>query len=377
MRKEVVLMSRQGKNIYLRKDGRWEGRYPKRRENGKIKYGYVFGKTYEEAEQKLSEKTLEVLKVSGESFETISSEWLRMQKPELKPSSVAKYTNTLHNYLIPEYGRRDVNSITRNEVMEFSRDLLTSGGKCAEGLSAKTVNSVLSVMRSIFQYASREKEINVADIADIAVKQSQKPLRILTKNEQQRLNEFLCANLSSSNLGILICLYTGLRIGEICALKWEDLLLNEPCVFVNKTMQRIQLFSDSGKKTKVVVLPPKSDCSIRKIPITENLLSVLLDEQKPGDAFLLTGTSKSYMEPRCLENRFKAAADACDIQNVHFHVLRHTFATRCVELGFDAKSLSEILGHANVNITMNRYVHPSMELKQKNMNKLSDLLTTK
>ncbi len=370
-------MSRHGKNIYLRKDGRWEGRYQKCRENGKVKYGYVFGKTYEEAEQKLNKQASEEPKISNESFETISSEWLRLQKPELKLSSVAKYKNTLHNYLIPQYGSRDVDSITRNEVTEFSRDLLISGGKRSEGLSAKTVNSVLSVMRNIFQYASREKGLPVADISDISMKQSQKPLRILSQNEQQKLNEFLCGDLTFCNLGILVCLYTGLRIGEVCALKWEDMLLEEPCIYVHKTMQRIQLFDDEERKTKVVILPPKSDCSIRRIPLPENLLSLLLTNQKSGDAFLLTGTANAYIEPRTLENHFKAVAKACDIPNVHFHVLRHTFATRCVELGFDAKSLSEILGHANVNITMNRYVHPSMDLKKKNMNRLSDLLTTK
>lgn len=377
LRKEVYKMAKQGENIYLRKDGRWEGRYPKNRENGKLKYGYIFGKTYEEVKEKLGAIQGQTHIASKESFDAVSAEWFEIQKPQLKPSSIAKYSNILRNYLSPEFGNRDVCTITRNEVMVFSRELLESGGTRANGLSAKTVNSVLSVMRNVFQYASREKTFPVADIADISAKQSQKPLRILSWNEQQRLNEFLCNDLTLCNLGILICLYTGLRIGEICALKWEDMLLAEPCVYVHKTMQRIQLFGNDGRKTKVVILPPKSECSIRKIPLPEDLLPLLLNEQKPDDAFLLTGTANAYMEPRTLENHFKAAAEACNIQDVHFHSLRHTFATRCVELGFDVKSLSEILGHANVNITMNRYVHPSMELKKKNMNKLSGLLTTK
>ena len=126
-----------------------------------------------------------------------------------------------------------------------------------------------------------------------------------------------------------------------------------------------------------MIQSPKSDCSIRKIPFPDEMLSLMLPYQAQEEAFLLTGMVHSFIEPRNLENHFKAATKECDIYDVNFHALRHTFATRCIELGFDIKSLSEILGHASVNITLNRYVHPSMELKQKNMNKLSGLLTTK
>lgn len=127
----------------------------------------------------------------------------------------------------------------------------------------------------------------------------------------------------------------------------------------------------------MVILPPKSDCSICRIPIPDEVMRLLKAARKQDDAFLLTGLVHSYIEPRCLENRFKAVSKECGLTDVNYHALRHTFATRCVELGFDIKSLSEILGHASVNITLNRYVHPSMDLKQRNMNLLSDLLTTK
>lgn len=140
-------------------------------------------------------------------------------------------------------------------------------------------------------------------------------------------------------------------------------------------MQRIQTNDPEKAKTEVIIHPPKSSCSIRKIPIPNELLQLLLPFQKDEDTFLLTGLADSFMEPRCLENHFKSVIAGCNIQDVHFHTLRHTFATRCVEIGFDIKSLSEILGHANVNITLNRYVHPSMELKQKNMNMLSAFFT--
>jgi integrase len=373
-------MPKKENNIYLRKDGRWEGRYPKDKTNGKTRYGYIFGKTFEEVESKINEITAYSSKLStasGTSFESLSMEWLIAQKPQLKASSVAKYTNILTSYLIPRYGKMSVGSIARKEVVGHSRELLVAGGVKSNGLSPKTVNSILSVMKNIFAYAEREKCLHVADIKDISVKQPQKPMRILSRNEQQRLSSHLCENPTPCHLGILLCLYTGLRIGEICAMKWKDICINEQYLYVHQTMQRIQTHNSTKGKTEIVILPPKSDCSIRHIPIPSDIMQLLMPAQKQGDAFLLTGLIHSFIEPRCMENHFKAVAEECGIQNVNFHALRHTFATRCIELGFDIKSLSEILGHASVNITLNRYVHPSMELKQKNMDMLSELLTTK
>lgn len=163
----------------------------------------------------------------------------------------------------------------------------------------------------------------------------------------------------------------------MCALKWEDIYIEEQLLFVHRSMQRIQTNNHLGKKTVVIVQEPKSDCSIRKIPIPDEVLNLLLPFQKQREAFFLTEATQSYIEPRCMENYFKSATNACGISDISFHALRHTFATRCVELGFDIKSLSEILGHASVTITLNRYVHPSMELKKQNMNRLSVLLTEK
>lgn len=373
-------MSRQGKNIYKRKDGRWEGRYIKCHVNGKAKYSYVYGKTYEDVESRLKQIPHQEMKTEGvanDSFVSISKEWLEGRTPELKASSVSKYRNTLNTYLLAQFGSRKITDISRGDISSFSRELLISGGSKAEGLAPKTINGILSVMKNIFAYAAREKSIITADIKDISVKQSQKPMRILSIDEQQKLIQYLYDNICPCFLGILLCLYTGLRIGEICALKWKDICVREKYLFVHQTMQRIQIEGLEKKKTKVVIQSPKSDCSIRKIPIPDEMLQMLLPFQVQDEAFLLTGLAHKFVEPRSRENRFKVATRDCCIENVNFHALRHTFATRCVELGFDIKSLSEILGHASVNITLNRYVHPSMELKQKNMNKLSGFMTTK
>lgn len=372
-------MPRQGKNIYLRKDGRWEGRYQKDKINGKTQYGYVFGKTYEETEQKLDAiktKLKESTVLSSSSFESVSLEWLTTQKPQLKTSSYAKYANLLNSYLIPSFSAMPIQSITRNKAMKYSRELLVSGGISGQGLAPKTVNSIVSVLKNVLEYASRELGISTASIEDISVRQPQKPMRVLSRLEQTILSDRLRNEPSPCNLGILLCLYTGMRIGEICALMWGDINIEEQYLFVHKSMQRVQT-GDKDVKTKVIIQTPKSDCSIRKIPIPDEMLQLLIQSRKQDDAFFLTGMIHSYMEPRSMENRFKTMTGICGISNINFHALRHTFATRCVELGFDIKSLSEILGHASVNITLNRYVHPSMELKQENMNRLSALLTTK
>lgn len=142
-------------------------------------------------------------------------------------------------------------------------------------------------------------------------------------------------------------------------------------------MQRLQCEPGYASKTKVIITTPKSNCSIRKIPIPDSMIDLIATEFSNRNGYLLTGHDSKYVEPRTMQNHFKRVLKECQIRDLKFHVLRHTFATRCVELSFDIKSLSEILGHASVNITMNRYVHPTMDLKRENMNKLSDLFTVK
>lgn len=306
-------------------------------------------------------------------FENIADQWLNSLKPQLKESSIVKYTNILNLHLFPEFSNREITEITRNNIRTFSCNLLVSGNHKNQGLSPKTVTDILSVLKSIFRYATLEKNLLVADIKGISVKKQQKPMRILSRIEQTTLSNYLCSELTLCNLGILLCLYTGLRIGELCALKWEDISFKEQSLYVHQTMQRIQTFKENGNETYVKISTPKSDCSIRKIPIPGEIFQLIKSSEKPADTFFLTGLPDIYIEPRTMQNRFKYIIGQCKIGDTNFHALRHTFATRCIELGFDIKCLSEILGHANVNITLNRYVHPSMELKQKNMNMLSDL----
>ena len=151
----------------------------------------------------------------------------------------------------------------------------------------------------------------------------------------------------------------------------------EQTIHVHHTLQRLQNKSNDGTKTKIVITTPKSASSIRTIPIPDELLAILAAYQKSPTGFLLTNNEKEFVEPRTMQNQFKYLLKESGIEEVNFHVLRHTFATRCIEVGFDVKSLSEILGHASVNITMNRYVHPTLEMKKENMKKLAPFLDIK
>lgn len=376
-------MSRKGENIYKRKDGRWEGRYAKGYLNGKIKYGYIYGKTYKEVKEKIlnhirSDSYTEQLDdIKYLYFREIGEKWLKNLKPQLKQSSIVKYSNILKIYLFPKFGEISINCITCNDIMNYGSELLDSGGTKGTGLSPRTVSSILSVLKSIFVYTSRFENIVIPDFSCISIKQNTKPMRIFRISEQNILTKYLYENKSLRNLGILVCMYTGIRIGEVCALKWKNISLTEHCITVENTMQRIQTENTECRKTKVIISSPKSNSSIRIIPIPENLYSVLAEYISFDDAYLLTGDKNKFLEPRTLQNHFKSVIKSCNLKDANFHALRHTFATRCIEIGFDVKSLSEILGHASVNITLNRYVHPSMELKQRNMNMMSDLFAVK
>lgn len=378
-------MSRKGENIYKRKDGRWEGRYIKSRTcTGKIVYGYVYAKTYREVKAKLREKALSynaqpVVSVAASSalFSEIASDWFANIGLQTKESTRNKYHNILCDYILPEYGERTLDSITYDFIESHCNFLLTSGGKKGHGLSAKTVTDVLSVIRNILKFAIRKGMYVPCDGSSIQVKRKDKSIRGLSRTEQEQLCKHLLAEPEPCNVGILICLFTGLRVGEICALRWEDVSFSDQTIHVHHTLQRVQNKSDNGPKTRIVVTTPKSACSIRTIPIPDELNEVLITYKKSSVGYLLTNDEHKFVEPRTMQNWFKKALKLSGIEYANFHATRHTFATRCIELGFDVKSLSEILGHATVNITMNRYVHPTLELKKENMKKLSSLLAVK
>lgn len=424
-------MSRKGENIYLRKDGRWEGRYIRgRKADGKCRYGYVYAGTYREVRKKLAVRRSEAallaerqpeaeIVCNGEStavciektmtfhadepaavsanepadecacemkpdcvkesssdgylFEMAITEWLSHVRCQVKDSTFAKYRMIADVYLVPLLGAQNWETITQNIIESFCRRLLLTGGRREQGLAPKTVADIMSVIRSIFRYTSAHGHRTPCDLSSISIKRESKEMRILSRREQNTLCRHLCAEMSGRNLGILICLFTGLRIGEICALKWEDISLDEQTIYVHRTLQRIRTGRSKGRKTEILISSPKSCCSIRRIPIPGELAGLLAACRQGRSGYVLSGREGVSLEPRTMQRHFQKILREAHLEPVSFHALRHTFATRCVEMNFDVKSLSEILGHANVNITMNRYVHPSMELKRENMQRLSEL----
>ncbi len=372
-------MSRKGENIYKRKDGRWEGRYIRLYDNqGKPKYGYVYARTYNEVKQllinkKASNSALEIFHPSNLKYEDLLDEWLRYSRINVKESTYARYTHLINTHIKPLLGKYPVSKISAQLVEAFLDGQLNRGRvDGAGGLSGKTVSDILTIIKSSFDYARYNDLQVICNLSKLNVKQQRKDIRVLTVKEQESLIGVLTEDMDLFKFGTLFALYTGIRIGELCALQWEDVSLESATLKVQKTLQRIQdTTKGASSKTKIVITEPKSKCSIRDIPIPKFLVEIARQFSDSPKAYILTGDKLKYTEPRTVQNHFKKYIDSCGIERANFHALRHTFATRCIELGFEIKSLSEILGHANVNITLNRYVHSSFDLKSANMNKLA------
>ena len=379
-------MSRKGENIYKRKDGRWEARYIiSRNEKGKARYGYLYARSYAEVKEmqknaiySISNQTARHRKSSVDSqlLENVSLRWLAYIRPKVKESSYVKYRTILEKYIIPRLGKHAIPSLDTRQLEYFFNALLTDGKSNGTGLSPKSVADIKSVVNNIFRFAEYHGIPVLCRTDHIIIKQSPGKICTLTVEEQHCLCQYLEQNQNLIHIGIYLCLYTGIRLGELCALRWKDICFGQNIIHVRRTMQRIADYSPtSTHKTKIVETPPKSSSSVRDIPLPTFLTQVLVHTraQATDDAYILTGTADQFIEPRTMENKFHQVLRACGIPDKNFHCIRHTFATRCVELGFDVKSLSEIMGHADIHVTMNRYVHPSMQLKRHNMDKLQKI----
>ncbi len=299
-------------------------------------------------------------------FHTLCDEWLKINKSGLKESTYVKYVGMINKHIKPLLGNYEVWNIGAVTVGEFSDRLLT-----VEKLSPKTVKDILILLKTIYSYSVKLSCGKLKDIEIIYPKVPKKKMRILSQSEQKRFVSYLLTDTDKCKFGVLLTLMSGMRIGEICALRWENISLTDKTITVNTTMQRL---ADTFGHTKILIDEPKSETSVRVIPMTDFTVN-LCETYKCEDpnAFVLTGSSENYIEPRTMQNKFKRYTEECGIENVHFHTLRHTFATRCVEVDFEIKSLSEILGHSSPKITIERYVHSSLELKRDNMNKLTAL----
>jgi len=354
---------RMARNIYHRKDGRFEGRYVKGfNEKGKKKYGSVFGKSYAEVKQKLEKVAQPGIATPVIAIGTVVDAvalYLESLKYQIKQSTHDVYQRYLGNHIAPYFGNMKCETLTPEIMQNFVNKQMENG------LSPVTV-------QALFSFLKAGVKSNDSDI--FAVKLPKKPkssAECLSLDEQKRLETAAKETSSVDYLAVMLTLYTGIRLGELCGLQWNDIDFECRILHIRRTMQRIR--SKGGSKTELALLPPKSLTSERAIPLPEFMVSLLKEQKITSDCEYVIAIKGNPAEPRSVQRRFKKLLVTAEVKNVNFHTTRHTFATRALESGFDVKSLSEILGHGSATVTLNKYAHALDEQKRLCMNGLSEI----
>ena len=312
-----------------------------------------------------------IFRFSGKKNMTIKSlgeQWLEDKKLTVKPSTYANYSRLLNDHIIPALGNLKYESLDKSDINKYISKLAESGRKDGKGgLSVSMTRDIIKALRAIAKFA--QLEYGLKNICDgITVPKIKKPeTKTLSDRERKRLEKYLIDNICLCNVSILLCLYTGLRIGELCGLQWKDIDFRRGCLTVCKTVQRISL---GNGKTVISIDTPKTDSSARVVYIPLFIIEMLKKFRQKPDIFVLSNRIKPT-EPRTLQHKFKRILNNCKIGDISFHALRHTYATMCVEKQFDIKTLSELLGHSDVKITLNTYVHSSEKLKRKYVKRLA------
>ena len=354
-------------NIYRRKDGRWEGRIPRgKKPNGKRKFKYIFGISKEQVRKKMEEFLNLEAQQSNDCTKTISAlftEWYNNAVHRVKESTAANYSMKANNHILPQFGDKKISEISSDDVYDFIEL------KQNDGLSNRYISDIVVLIKSIFKYAVRLYRIVNPMDGVVLPKRKAPDIKLLDKDEQKKLQEHISNNHNRSTMGIALTMESGLRIGELCGLQWKDIDLEKRVMTVNKTVQRIQC-RDENSKTKVIITDPKSESSIRKIPLKKDMVDFLMEFKGKSNEFILSG-EETPLEPRTMQYRFAKILKNVNLPSVHFHSLRHVFASTCIKLGFDVKSLSELLGHSSVEVTLNRYVHSSFDQKREYMERLN------
>lgn len=375
-------MARRGENIRKRADGRWEARIIVGYQlTGKPIYKSVYARTYGEVREKRRQLPQQEQKpevsaaLKKVTFGQLMEDWLQYVRGNVKESTYAKYYQMNRVHIAPSLGEKNLAALTSRDIENYTEEKLQNGRLQGQGgLGPKTVTDLLAIMKQALGFGTEHGYPCPANLEIHYPRQALPQIQILSRQEQRALEQAICREENLINMGILLSLYAGLRIGEVCALRWEDFQPDRGTVKVQRTLMRIQSVDDSSRgraKTKILVNTPKSLHSVRTIPLPTFLSDYMKEQCRPDACYLLTGTT-SYMEPRNYYRKYKKVMRSCGLGSFNYHALRHTFATRCVEKGFDAKSLSEILGHADVSITMRRYVHPTLDMKKEQMERLDD-----
>ena len=310
---------------------------------------------------------------SNTTIEEIGNAWIANTAHNWKESTKYRYIDKLRIYILPEYGSRQIADISTEEVEQYLIRLQTEGLTDRKPIGTSSACLVMTVFKQLAKYARKTGLDFRFQPECIIVRREKGSIDVLSEKEEVKLIEYLKANPNRINVAILICLFTGIRIGEICALNCDEIDLDECVLRVRKTMQRLPE-KDGKQKTALRIDTPKTVNSLRDIPYAVELSDIIRPFYKPG-TFFLTGERGKYVEPRTLENRFAAILKKSGLRQVNFHATRHCYATRCIERGMDPKTLSELLGHASVATTLDRYVHLSMKHKAESVKLIADLLS--
>lgn len=328
-------MPRRGENIRKRKDGRWEGRYIKGYDskNQKAKYSSVYGKTYSETKQKLNEakykSSVGIVYVDAKNklFGEIVNSWFSAHKINLKPSSVIKYQNLIENHILPSLGHKKLRELDADLFYAFLDAQQKNGNKKNGGmLSTSSLQTMLYILNAAIKHAASNNLVSYFSIRLAGAGKKAAPIHILEQYEEDALDHFLSTHISRRNIGIMLSLYCGLRIGEVCTLQWSDIDTKNALLYVRRTVQRIA--DPSGKtKTTIHVGSPKSESSIRAIPVPSFLISILfkLAQEDSPDAYILTGSKSKILEPRTYQYHFKQVLNMAGIKKIKYHALRHPY----------------------------------------------------
>ncbi|WPO81416.1 tyrosine-type recombinase/integrase [Chryseobacterium sp. JJR-5R] len=293
------------------------------------------------------------------TFAQIVELWKKDKQLYVKKSSFSAYVLLLENHLLPKFA--EVNSIEEEEVQKFVFQ------KLEQGLSQKSIKDVLIVLKMVMKFGAKYKWIQYTpfDIQYPTVRENQS-IEVLTRTHQKKVMNYIQEHFTFRNLGVYICLCSGMRIGEICALTWEDIDTDNGIINIRKTIQRIYIIEDGKRRTELLLDTPKTKNSIREVPMSRDLLRMLKPFKKIVNPlfFVLTNDSKPT-EPRTYRSYYKNLMKQLEIPEIKFHGLRHSFATRCIESKCDYKTVSVLLGHSNISTTLNLYVHPNLEQKKK------------
>ena len=297
--------------------------------------------------------------MTTKTIREIALAWKSDKQRYVKQSTYAAYVLILENHILPSFG--ECRALSEQLVQDFVLKKLNSG------LSIKTVKDLLVVLKMVMKFGVKNKWTDYCEW-DIKypTNESHKDIEVLTVEHHKKILDFIQQNFTFRNLGIYISLTTGLRIGEICGLKWEDIDIASGTISVKRTIERIYIAEGTHKCTKLIINTPKTKNALRDIPITKELLTMIKPLKRVmNDNFYVLTNDEKPTEPRTYRNYYHRLMKRLNIPRLKYHGLRHSFATRCIESNCDYKTVSVLLGHSNITTTLNLYVHPNMEQKKR------------